>query len=239
MKNVGEFDKRNEEFNSKYSRDKIIKSSVSSVTPIIFDIGAHHGQSIDYLTKLFSKCLIYSFEPDPDSFKVLCKKESNTVKIFNLAISNNNGNINFYKNKISHTNSMYKVNINSKDSIRATRDRQLKQPTYEDDVNLEIVVKSVTLEKFISDYNIAHIDLVKIDVQGAESDVLIGANLSVIDSILVEVSLYDYYEKSTSLIDIEELLIPAGFRLFSILDISRNPMNGRTDWVELLYKKQR
>jgi len=53
----------------------------------------------------------------------------------------------------------------------------------------------------------------------------------------VEVSFYDYYKNSTSFMDLEKYLIPAGFELFSILDISRNPMNGRTDWAEVLYRR--
>ena len=50
-------------------------------------------------------------------------------------------------------------------------------------------------------------------------------------------SLFDYYDHKTSFSDIEKYLLPIGFELFSILEISNNPMNGRTDWVEVLYKK--
>jgi len=36
---------------------------------------------------------------------------------------------------------------------------------------------------------------------------------------------------------IENYLLPVGFKLFSILDISGNLMNGRVDWVQALYKR--
>ena len=49
MKNVGDSGLRNDEFNESFSRDKIIQSCVKSEKPVIFDIGAHHGQSIKYL----------------------------------------------------------------------------------------------------------------------------------------------------------------------------------------------
>jgi len=52
---------------------------------------------------------------------------------------------------------------------------------------------------------------------------------------MIEVAFFDYYENSNNLFDIEKHLIPLGFNLYSILDISQNPMNGRTDWAELLY----
>jgi len=64
-----------------------------------------------------------------------------------------------------------------------------------------------------------------------------GGVLQNTSNVIVEVSFYDYYEKNTSFMDVEKYLIPAGFKLFSILDISRNPMNGRTDWAEVLYTR--
>ena len=75
MKDVGEFDKRNEAFSKKFNRDKIIQNSITSTKPIIFDVGAHHGESIDYLVGLFDSARVYSFEPDPESFKILSKKK--------------------------------------------------------------------------------------------------------------------------------------------------------------------
>ena len=56
-----------------------------------------------------------------------------------------------------------------------------------------------------------------------------------VGAILIEISLYDYYEKSSSIGSVESILSPHGFSLWSITDVSNNPMNGRTDWVELLY----
>jgi len=40
---------------------------------IIFDIGAHKGQSIERFKKIFNKYLIYSFEPNPYLFIELKK----------------------------------------------------------------------------------------------------------------------------------------------------------------------
>ena len=55
MKNVGEFDKRNAEYDLKFNRDEIIKKIVSSSSPVIFDVGAHHGQSGWRQTRLCEK----------------------------------------------------------------------------------------------------------------------------------------------------------------------------------------
>ena len=53
---------------------KIIKLLVNNDTPIIFDVSANKGQSVEYYKKLFPNCIIHCFEPDIDTFKILYKK---------------------------------------------------------------------------------------------------------------------------------------------------------------------
>jgi hypothetical protein len=50
---------------------------------------------------------------------------------------------------------------------------------------------------------------------------------------------YDYYKLSLSCTDIERFLLPSGFHLYDISHISKNPMNGRTDWVDVIYVNKR
>jgi hypothetical protein len=50
---------------------------------------------------------------------------------------------------------------------------------------------------------------------------------------------YDFSESSLSFSDIEKYLLPAGFKLYDISHISKNPMNGRTDWVDMIYVNER
>lgn len=235
MKNVGDSGPRNDEFEKRFSRDRIIQSCVKNEKPIIFDIGAHHGQSIKYLEGIFKSPVIYSFEPDPESFKILSKNSSKNNKIFNFAFSNVTGQSSFFQNDISHTNGLYEVNVDSNDSIRA----QDNSIIFSKEVNSKINVDTYTLDKFFEDYNIDSVDLMKVDTQGAEEMVLEGgvASLDKINALILEVSFFDYYKHKTSFIDVEKYLLPSGFELFSILEISNNPMNGRTDWVEVLYKK--
>ena len=80
-------------------------------------------------------------------------------------------------------------------------------------------------------------DLLKIDTQGYEPEVLedLGKKLADVGVVLTELMFYDYYMRSLSFSDIERFLLPAGFRLFDISHIAKNPMNGRTDWVDVIY----
>ena len=67
----------------------------------------------------------------------------------------------------------------------------------------------------------------------------LGESLSMVDVVITELMFYDFYERSLSFTDIENYLHPAGLRLFDISDISKNPMNGRTDWIDVIYVHER
>lgn len=239
MKNVGESGVRNRAFEEKYTREKVLQEVIGSGRVILFDIGAHFGESVTYLRDLFPESEILSFEPDPESFEKLSAENVPGVRCFNLAFCDRDGEMAFYRNRISHTNSLLKVNPGSLDSIAFTKAREEQRTDIFEDVNSEIQVPTARLDTFCRANNIPHIDLLKIDVQGAERFVLEGGPETLEKSrvVVLEISFFDYYEQSSSFSDIEKFLHPAGFRLFSISEISNNPMNGRTDWAEVIYTK--
>jgi len=239
MENVGESKERNKKYSEKFSREQLIKNIVQADHPIIFDIGAHRGESVLYLKRIFPSSSIYSFEPDPDSFKVLERNDIDGVCCLNLAISDTDGVERFYRNKISHTNSLFRVNLQSKDSIGVNTANAKNDTEYFIGFNQEIDIPTLRLDSFVKANAISHIDLLKIDVQGAECKVLNGAReiLGNTKVIVLEISFFDYYNHQTTFMDVEMIISSLGFRLFSISEISNNPMNGRTDWAEVIYMK--
>ena len=156
---------------------------------------------------------------------------------FNIALSDKEGFSGFFRNKVSHTNSLHKVNLSSKDSIGISASREDDDFNYSESFNSEIKVPTTTLDSFTKLHGINLIDLLKIDVQGAEALVLAGGSriLQGTRAVVVEIIFYDYYEEQSSFLEIERILHPLGFRLFSISELSHNPMNGRTDWAEVIY----
>lgn len=237
MENVGSSGARNHEFKEKFSREKLIQSLIRAPRPVIFDVGAHFGESIRYLKGIFPQAIICSFEPDLDSFKELSANSTDGVSCFNLALSDSDGTAAFFRNSISHTNSLLKVNLNSKDSISLARANAEGDTHFFEGFNREDTVSTVRLDTFTRSHGIDHIDLLKIDVQGAECRVLKGAEATLVNTavVVIEISFFDYYEHQTSFGDVEGILGPLGFTLYSISEISNNPMNGRTDWAEVIY----
>ena len=82
------------------------------------------------------------------------------------------------------------------------------------------------------------INLLKIDAQGGELDILSGAKtaLKKVDNITVELSLYDFYTKRNTFLEIEQML--PDFELYAITKLSQNPKNFRTDWAEVFYTRK-
>ena len=98
------------------------------------------------------------------------------------------------------------------------------------------------LDEYIkNDKNINQIDLLKIDTQGYELEILegLGTELNKVRILITELMFYDYYEKSLSFYELESILRPFNFSLYDINHVAKNPMNGRTDWIDVIYVQNR
>ena len=221
----GETHIRSNEYSKKYSDKLFFQQLINSNSPIILDIGAHVGESVEFFKNIFKDCTIYSFEPSPKSFQKLSNLKYEKFYPFNKAVTSEIGTLPFFEYDRSHLNSLNKINVKSKDSIHYAHNAEEKI----------IKIETITLDDFVDEHRIEYIDLLKIDVQGSETDVLRGgvACLQRTKLITLEVSLFDFYEKKSSFFEVESLL--PDFELYSINRLSQNPMNFRTDWCEAVY----
>jgi len=235
----GQSDRRNDAYNSQWSPGKFYTNLIKSKVPIIFDVGAHQGESAVFFKKIFPISILYSFEPDPENFLVLEKKLSRYGKnqlqgqasafAIPLAVAEKKGTFKFYQQSISHLGGLLAINKKSKDSLGYAKKAS----------NKGIQVSATTLDHFCAERNITSIDLLKIDCQGYEVEVLRGSKciFKKTSCCSVEVSFYDFYEKSSSLLHIEKIMDSVGLKLWDISKLSKNPKNLRTDWAELVYTK--
>ena len=155
--------KKKDEFSSL----EIIKNLFDKKSEIIiFDVGAHFGQSTKNYRNLFKNAMIYAFEPSSKSYKVLSSLKINKFKAFNIGFSNKK--------------SMEKLLVNSE---KTTTNSLLPFSSSAKNVwgldslgNTEIIFSSFnTIDNFLNEEKINYIDFMKVDVQGAEYLVLEGA----------------------------------------------------------------
>ena len=152
----------------------------------------------------------------------------------------------FYTHDInSGVSGFNKINLDSNDSIniqKLSSQGDDKKKLYSDTLNHDRLVEIVRLDDYINsiDSNL-HIDFLKIDTQGFEPEVLdgLGKKLANVDVLMTELMLFDFYDRSLSFSDIERYLLRHKFSMYDISHISKNPMNGRTDWLDVIYVNDR
>lgn len=120
------------------------------------DIGCHKGEILDSILKLAPDGQHYAFEPIPEMFARLKKKYNGRARILPYALSDKNctSKFNFVKNASAYSGLQH-------------RTYNVKKPVIE-----KIPVEVTTLDSVIPEDIAVH--FIKIDVEGAEFDVLKG-----------------------------------------------------------------
>ncbi len=191
--------KRIEEF---LSRKVLLKD------PIIFDIGSHKGKIVKLINNIYKNAIIYCFEPNISMNNNL-KKIGRNIKVYNYALGEKNEEKKILINKIDLTNTLSTINEDSlylkiKNLILV---KSKKENKYEK-------VKVIPLEDFCEEKKISYIDFLKIDVEGYEYKVLLGAKniIKNVKFIMIEIqknNMYHDYSKKK----IEEFLKKNNFKL--------------------------
>jgi len=240
---------RTEEYLKKFDREKVLKLLITEKNPVIFDVGANSGSSLTEFKTWWPDATVHCFEPQQECWAELeeraARYSSGSVIINKVgagALASEG--LTFYTHDLTTGQSGFnRINTKSHDSIRLNELSDSKQilAQYEASLNHVRTVPLVRLDGYIANRSIGKVNFLKIDTQGYEPEVLagLGGLLSDIDVVITELMFYDFYERSLSFSDIEKYLLPAGFRLYDISHISKNPMNGRTDWVDVVYVNER
>src|SRR5215813_3127897 len=92
------------------SRDPffVTQKLIQAPAPVIFDVGAHVGETAAHYRSLFPGALIHSFEPFPGSFAKLSAAFGADPRVVphNAAVSDKTGTATFRVNRASVTNSL-------------------------------------------------------------------------------------------------------------------------------------
>lgn len=228
---------RTKDYLDNFDQDKVIQTLIGKSNPVCVDVGANIGQSVHKIKNVFPSSTVHCIEPLETQFLLLKNNTSqyDTVFCYNVAFDSQDGVRDFYVNRHQvMLSSLYKLNKNSKDSIALNRPERSHSNFLDSDV---VSVQCSTLDSWAEKNNISHIDLLKMDTQGSEPEILKGG-IEILKStkvIVSELMFYDLYEKRNSFYDLEKTLLPLGFELFDIGYVSKNPLTGRTDWVDVIY----
>ena len=247
-KNFGKNEERTAEYLKKFNREKVLKLLVNSNSPTILDVGANNGSSLVEFKKWWPSSKVHCFEPQSECWDELddLSNEFTNVHINKFALGNKNDESKeFYSHDLNTGISGFnKINIESKDSIDLSKlsNDSKSLENHKKTINHKRNVQVKRLDEYIkNDKNINQIDLLKIDTQGYELEILegLGTELNKVRILITELMFYDYYEKSLSFYELESILRPFNFSLYDINHVAKNPMNGRTDWIDVIYVQNR
>lgn len=161
--------------------DEEYKFTFEDMNPkVIVDIGANIGLSSVYFANKYPTSKVYTLEPEKNNFKSLVKH----TKEYKNIINTNCG--------LWYENKLLTIDNPNVESISFTLNDNITSA----DNSLQI--EGITLEKFMLDNDINYIDILKIDIEGAEKDIFMN-NPKWLDKIgLLIVELHDRKVKGCS-----------------------------------------
>jgi len=140
------------------------------LTPVIFELGVYDGKNTHQLIMCCDSGnpKVYAFEPDPRNVVACAAAVPETVNFFAAAVGNVTGKVPF------HLSSPDPTGATASSSLSPFKDHIKVFDWCHEDGTVE--VDCWRLDDFCLKYKVDHIDLIYMDVQGAERMVIEGAH---------------------------------------------------------------
>ncbi len=189
-----------------YHYEEAEKGEILQAMPadgVFIDIGANIGLFSLFVARLFPRARVFAFEPHPRLHRCI-QKTAHDAKLSHLEA---------HQACVSRADGQIQLLINSNDSGGHTTDASQIRDS---EKQSELTVKAAALDRFVKDKNLGRIDVIKIDVQGAEWDVLLGAQESLRrfkPKILVEMDNHRVVNADSQVQSIQKLFSDIGYQV--------------------------
>ena len=203
-----------------------IRRIVAADRPVIFDVGANRGQTIERFREVFARPAIHAFEPGRDTFADLQRRCAGIpdLHLNNVAVGARSESRIFLRSEPDTMSSFLEPSI---DAWGEVRDRY--------------PVEVITVDDYCAGRGIERIDVLKSDTQGFDLEVIKGAQRMIdkraVHLIFMEITFSDMYKGLPRFDEIYAFLVDRQFVLVSFYDFYYQ--SGRAGWTDALFIAQR
>jgi FkbM family methyltransferase len=196
----------------------------------VIDAGANVGQFAVAAAKLLNPQRIYSFEPQPACLQILERNLTRCQIPFEchaLALGTHTGTANLVLNSHNHSSSLLPLGDDHKRAF----------PSAKENGSLEVQMSS--LDIFFKDVVLPSPVLLKLDVQGFEANVLLGATelLTRCNHVVLETSFRPLYQSESSFNELNLLLQQHKFCFKQPVGFLQNPASGEILQMDALFER--
>lgn len=195
----------------------------------VLDIGGNVGSFAEWSFQNLPEASVYSFEPLRECYQEIINKfeQKPKFKAYNLALGDETGQVEMYRNEYSPSSSLLPMAKLHKDCFPYTEREEIEKINV---VRLDDIAQQLKLDKPL---------LIKVDVQGFEDKVIMGGIkvFSQADVLMIEMSVEELYKGQLLFDDIYKILVKLGFQYRGITDQLYNPQDGRILQAEVIFRK--
>lgn len=195
----------------------------------LIDIGANDGAFGEFLGTFLQVDRAYCFEPQPALQAQIVErmKKVPRCRVFPVALSDQNGEAEFFLNSNHPSSSLLHV---SEHSVR-----EFPQTAGEAATRVPLA----RLDDLLTDEDLAGEVFLKIDVQGAEDRVIRGGQrvFSRVRWVLIEMSFVPFYDDQPLFEEVHDQLAKLGFRFVGMKNQIDSPRTGQPLFAHCLYRR--
>lgn len=205
---------------------------IPSKAPLLVDVGANKGQTIEIFQRIFVSPVIHAFEPNKRLVEqtLSSKYGRNTNIVLNAAaLGSESGSLTLNQNETDELSSFLEMQVDE------------QNPFKNQAVSTQVTVPVLTLDQYVAEKKLEQIDLLKIDTQGFDLQVLKGASEKLasgqIKFVMMEVNFVPMYDGQPSFGDVDLFLREHGYALVDMYE--KIYQNNRLAWCTGVYQSEK